>query len=100
MTQPLHRYGEIAPVCVFKSPLGHADREIPANQASLEHAARPPAGRRAAPAPPCGQASVTAPLIAAPYPAAYPAWCTGVWQAIYGPPPAYGRGAGGPGGLR
>jgi hypothetical protein len=38
-------------------------RKFPAQQASLEHA-RPPAGRRAAPALPRGEAAVTAPLIA------------------------------------
>ena len=41
---------------------------------------------------------MTAPLIAPLIPAAGPAGYTGARQAGHGPPPAYGRGAGGPGG--
>jgi hypothetical protein len=29
MTQLPHRSGEIAPVCVFKSPLGHMGVQVP-----------------------------------------------------------------------
>ena len=68
--------------------------KFPANQASLEHAARPPAGRSSAS--PRGGVATTAPLIALSHPAACPEGAREQGQGRPGPPPAYGRGAAGP----
>ena len=73
--------------------------KFPAKQTPLEHAARPSAGQ-AAPAPPRGEAAMTAPLIAPLIPPRARPGAREHGKAGHGPPPAYGRGAGGPGGPR